>query len=159
MDISKLQMDSITQLITKEDKQVIALKAGNSIRTVESVMQSQRHTELIKKLIFQRALENWETIGKYLNAIQVNNKELATIQEYNKHRTSALWEQSREYSRYIDVYLQLSHHQFSGVDELWQKIKAEYNDVIQLQYYCIDLLMRLTGISDIQAIKFYNSNY
>lgn len=160
MNISKIQMDAIASLLTKEDKQVIATKAGNSLRTVESVLLYQRHTETIQKLAFQTALAKWDDIGKQLNSIALNNPEkFITLKEFRKQKESALWTQAREYFRYLDVYLQLSNYEYKNVNELWEKIKAEYSDVIQLQAYCIDLIARVCGITDELALKFYNSNF
>lgn len=159
MNITKIEMQAISSILTKEDKAIIAAKAQNSVRTVEAVMQSARHTEHIKKLIVQQALIRWEEVGRHLNAVQNKNKEFATVADYKQAKLSAMWNKGHDYDRYIDVYLQLSHLDYQDVNELIQKIKAEYQDVIQLPYYCIDLIVRLLGIETKAAVKLYNSSF
>lgn len=158
MNITKLQMQAIRRLVSKADKELIANKAGCSVRTVEAVLQGDRHTDIVKKVIYQVTFDIWENLGKHLNAIQIENKEFATIQDYNEAKKSAMWAQTREYDRYIDIYLCFTGHEWKELDELWGKIVANYPDIIQYQFYCIDLMTRLTGIAPKHVINFYNKN-
>lgn len=153
-----MQMQAISSLLNKDDIQLIAAKAGNSPRTVESVLQYRRHTEVIQKLIIQQVINRWEEIGKNINAIQLNNQEFVTVKAYNENKLSAMWTQNKEYDRYTDIYLQLCLYTFKDLPDLWDKIKTEFSDIIILQYYCIDLLVRVLGIDAKTAVGFYNKN-
>lgn len=158
MKITDAQLQAISLILTRKDKGLIAEQAGNSVRTVEAVIQCRRQTAHIQKLIFEQAMDNWNEFGKLLNDIQLNNTKLATLTDYNEVKDSNLWHSTHQYDRYFDIYLQLTSIEYKEISELWKKLKDDYNDILQLQYYCIDLLVRLIGIKPSEAIKYYNKH-
>lgn len=153
-----MEMRAISTLINKVDQEKIAEEAGFSVRTVEAVKQGNRDTDLIKKLLFQTALKEWNEMGKVFNRIQLKNTEFASIEEYKNAKSSDLWQNAREYDRYMDIYLTLVSIDWKSIDDLWTELKTEFNDMLQLQYYCIDLICRVLGVKPSYAIRYYNTH-
>ena len=158
MNVSKSDIEAIRVLLSKEDRELIAELSGNSIRTVQAVLQNQRSTDIVQKIAIQVALKKWNTIGQTLNIIQQNNKEFANINDLREAKSSTAWARTREYNRYIDIYLQLTAIKWTDINELWKKLKTDFSDILQFQYYSIDLLTRLMGINEKTAINYFNQN-
>ncbi|PKP09880.1 MAG: hypothetical protein CVU09_09630 [Bacteroidetes bacterium HGW-Bacteroidetes-4] len=156
MIISEIQMKAIRQLISKADKQQLSLHTQKSVRTIEAVLQSDRMNDEIEQAILLTAKQNLFALSNVIQDIEAKNTVKASLPEFRKYRSSATWNQGGEYSRYLDIYLQLTHLKLSGMEELWDVVWKDYKDLITKPYYCIYLFVRLLGVEDKEALSFFN---
>ena len=151
-------MKAIRPLISKLDKEAIASKLENSVRTVEAVMNCDRNNDDIEKELLRVALMNHAHLSRVLAAIQNQNMLTVSLDDLITIKNSPQWVNDEYYQRYNDIFLRLCHYDYSEMEELWKDFKASYIDVIMHSYYCCDLICRLCGVDEKTAINFYNSN-
>ena len=151
-------MKGIRGLISKKDREYIALQTQKSVRTIESVLNCDRTNSDIESWIFRVAKMNVSKLSRILTTIQSQNLLPIKIEQYLAAKTGGSWSNSEIYQRYNDIYLRLCHSTYNEIEDLWPILKSEYRDIIPFSEYCCDLLIRLTGVNDNTAIKFYNSS-
>ncbi|MFK5883487.1 MAG: hypothetical protein QM489_04000 [Candidatus Izemoplasma sp.] len=127
-----------------------------SHRTVDAVLQGDRTNDNIEQYSFIVAKQNLARLSNVIADVEAKNIIKVIFPEFRKYKESAAWSNDNAYKRYIDVYLQLSHNNVKEPDELWGLIWKDYKDIIHYTYYCIDLFVRLLGITDEIAVRFYN---
>jgi len=158
MNINPEQMKAIRVVISKKDREYIALQTQKSIRTIESVLNCDRTNDDIESWIFRVAKMNVAKLSRILTTVQSQNLLPITLDQYQSAKKAGSWSNSEIYQRYNDIYLRLCHSTYNEIEEVWSIIKSEYRDIIPFSEYCCDLLIRLTGVNENAAIKFYNSS-
>jgi hypothetical protein len=158
MNIHPAQMKAIRALITKEDKQQIALSLNNSVRTIEAVMGCDRANNEIEIALFHTAVQKHAKLSRTIAAIESQNTLPVQLETFIKIKESPVWINDETYQRYNDIYLRLCHFSYTEMSEVWQELKSKYKDIILKGNYCCDLLCRLTGSDENSAVLFYNSN-
>jgi hypothetical protein len=157
MNITTEQLQTIRPLLSKEDKESIAEQADKSSRTVEAVLQGNRANDEIERLCVKKAKENWTKLGSTFSKIESKNlNESLLIEEFQKLKENQI-SSGEEYNRYMDVYLDLVHVKFESEDGLWEHLSNFHPDIIGRAYWCINLFVRLLGVSEERAVAFYNS--
>lgn len=157
MNITTAQLQEIRILLSKDNKKTIAKTAGKSIRTIEAVLQGDRTNDEIEKLCVKIAKENWTKLGATFSKIESKNlNETLSIEEFQKLKENQVTS-GEEYNRFMDVYLDLVHVKFQSEDELWEHLSNIHPDIIGRAYWCINLFIRLLGISEERAVTYYNS--
>ena len=156
MDITIEQIKGLRTLLSKEDRATIALQTKFSIRTVESVLQGTRRNDEIEKLIVLHTYSNLVELEKIITDVRSKNRvEHISHKGYEDAINSEGWQRGADYLTHIDVYLQLTHIKFNSIEDLWVKILEQYKFLIHLDYYCIEVLRRIMGVSSIEAVSFY----
>lgn len=158
MNINPEQMKAIRAVISKKDREYIALQTQKSIRTIESVLNCDRTNDDIESCIFRVAKMNVAKLSRILITIQSQNLLPITIEQYQAAKAGGSWSNSEIYQRYNDVYLRLCHSIYNEIYDVWSILRSEYRDIIPFSEYCCDLMIRLTGVNENAAIKFYNSS-
>lgn len=158
MNINTEQIKAIRGVISKKDREFIAQQTQMSVRTIESVLNCDRTNDNIESWIFRVAKINVSKLSRILITIQSQNLLPITIEQYQAAKTGGSWANSEIYQRYNDIYIRLCHSTYNEVEDVWSILKSEYRDIIPFSEYCCDLLIRLTGVNDNAAIKFYNSS-
>ena len=158
MNINQSQMKAIRGLISKEDREYIAQQTQKSVRTIEAVLNCDRINDDIECVIFRVAKMNLAKLSRILLTIQSQNLLPVTIDQLNTAKTGSSWSNNEIFQRYNDIYIRLCHATYHEVEEVWTELKANYRDIIPYSEYCCDLLIRLTGVNENAAIKFYNSS-
>jgi hypothetical protein len=158
MNINSSQIKALRQLITKKDKQTIHECLGNSVRTIEAVMNCDRANNEIEFALFRMAKTNHAKLSRILAAIEAQNKIPIDIESHTIIKESPQWVNDDYYQRYNDIYLQLCSFNFSTMDEIWEQLKNKYQDILLKGNYCCDLIAKLVGVDAKTAINFYNNN-
>lgn len=157
MNITTEQLQTIRPLLSKEDKELIAEQADKSTRTIEAVLQGNRANDEIERLCVKKAKENWTKLGSTFSKIESKNlNETLLIEEFQKLKENQV-SSGEEYNRFMDVYLDLVHVKFESEDGLWEHLSNFHPDIISRAYWCINLFVRLLGVSEERAVAFYNS--
>jgi hypothetical protein len=158
MNFNTTQMKTVRAFISKEDREYIAQQTQKSIRTVEAVLNCDRTNDDIEQAIFRVAKMNLAKLSRTLLTVEAQNLLPTTVDQYLAVKAGASWSNNEIYQRYNDIYLRLCYATYNEIDEVWSLIKMEYRDIIPFSAYCCDLLIRLTGINENAAIKFYNNS-
>lgn len=158
MNINPEQMKAIRAVISKKDREYIALQTQKSIRTIESVLNCDRTNADIESWIFRVAKMNIAKLSRILTTIQSQNLLPITIEQYLAAKSGGSWSNTETYQRYNDIYIRLCHSTYNEIEDVWSILKKEYRDIIPFSEYCCDLLIRLTGVNETSAIKYYNSS-
>ncbi|MCT4638959.1 MAG: hypothetical protein N4A72_14755 [Bacteroidales bacterium] len=156
MNITTTQIKALRKLLSKEDKENIALHTGKSKKTIENILQGDRYNDQVEELVLITAKQN---LAKYFNIIadiEAKNIRTISVEEYRKHRQSSVWSKDEFYTRYMDIYLRLVSLKVEDCETLWQTLWKDYKDIIKKPEYCIDLFVRLIGVNDVVATRFYN---
>jgi hypothetical protein len=156
MNISHAQMKAIRGLLSKKDKEVIAMHTGKSVRTIDAVLQFDRVNDQIEASIIQTAKQNLQALANVIADIEAKNVRKVTTEEYRNAKNSNHWSNDYAYGRYLDIYLQLSHIKFTSDNDLWDNIWQNHKDIITTPVYCIDLFVRLLGLEEKHAVSFFN---
>ena len=158
MNINSEQMKAIRGIISKKDREYIAQQTQKSKRTIESVLNCDRNNNDIEKVIFRVAKMNIAKLSRTILTIQAQNLLPLSTDQYRMVKSCASWSNNEIFQRYNDIYIRLCHATYHEVEEVWTELKANYRDIIPYSEYCCDLLIRLTGVNEDAAIKFYNSS-
>lgn len=156
MNITTAQIKAIRGLLSKEDRKNIGIHTNMSHRTVDAVLQGDRVNDDIEQYSLIVAKQNLAKLSSIIADVEAKNIIKVSLAEFKKYKESAAWSNDNAYKRYLDVYLQLSHNNVKEPDELWGLIWKNYKDIIHNSYYCIDLFVRLLGVTDEIAVEFYN---
>jgi hypothetical protein len=157
MNISTPQLHAIRALLNKKDKESIAEQADKKPRTVEAVLQGDRPNDDIERLAVKQARMKLAKLQRVLDNIEAKNHHtIILIEEYQelKKNSPTLGE---DYNRYMDVYLDLVHVKFEDKEALWEHLSLIHPDIIVRPFWCVNLFVRLLGISEEHAIAFHNS--
>jgi len=159
MNITTKQLQTIRTLLSKEDKVLIAEQANKSSRTVEAILQGNRTNDEIERLCVKKAKENWNKLGGMFSKIESKNlNETLLIEEFRKLKVNQVTN-GEDYNRFMDVYLDLVHVKFVSEEELWEHLSNIHTDIIGRSYWCINLFVRLLGVTEERAVAFYNSKF
>ncbi len=158
MNINPTQTKTIRSLISKKDKEHLAIKLGKSARTIEAVLNCQRTNDEIERAIFNVAKMNLAKLNQTITTIEAQNLLPINIQYFKQLKSCSSWTNDETYQRYNDIYIRLCHYTFDDVSELWSNLKKNFRDIIPHSIYCCDLIARLTGVNEETAISFYNKS-
>jgi hypothetical protein len=156
MNITTTQLQAIRALISKEDREQIGFHTNKSVRTIEAILQGDRFNDDVEQLTVITAKQNIARLSNIIADIEAKNLTPIKVEEYSKYKESSAWANDISYGRCLDVYLQLSHSNIKEPSELWTLIWQGYKDIIPKSYYCVDLFVRLLGVSAENSVKFYN---
>ncbi len=159
MDIRRDEIRQFKALISKEDRQLIARKLGNSERTVEAVICGNRDTIEIQKMIVDTAKEKVKDLLNTIEQIETRNIDDFTFEDYQKYRKSTLWSEGDSYGYYIDLYLELSHIKFNDSKELIDYLDIHYRKIFTMPFYLIDIVRRIIGCTEYDAFNSIIKHY
>ncbi len=156
MIITKQQFGDIRRLLTSKDKDDICELTGIKKRTLEAILQGARINTSVAQTIYEIALRNLEYLSNIFNDINRVNIKFIQLKDFQEAKKQDSWHTGKNYQYYIDTYLQLCHESFNDIESLWKVIETQYSYIIPHSYYCINLIIRLTGCKEKDAVTLYN---
>lgn len=155
MNVSIDQIKAIRSLISKKDKEHIAEQLGNSVRTIEAVLNCDRTNDEIEKALFKVAKLRHAHLSRVLAAVENQNQIKIGLEDLRAIKSSPSWANDEYYQRYNDIYIRLCGYDYN-LDELWTEFNTNHKDIIARSYYCCDLMIRLCLVDEKTAVDFYN---
>lgn len=156
MELTTSHLKAISTLLDTSDRAAVAAQTGTSPNTVKAVLGGRRRTQKIEEALVLFARDKITELDKLITDIETNNILPISVQDYNTYRNGTAFSHGRFHARYLDVYLELCHLELGDMENNWGIISDKYKDIIPQRVYCIALLVRLIGVSDIEAVTFYN---
>ena len=156
MNITTAQLKALRPLLSKKDKQAIALQSEKSFKTVEAILCGERTNDTVEQCIVQQAKQNYSRLSRIFAAIEIQNLLPTTVDVLISSKNSPSWLNNETYQRYNDIFISLCTNTYD-LGELWEILNDRYKDIIIHSEYCCDLLCRLVGIEEKTAVEFYNS--
>ena len=155
MKISTAQIKLFAKLLSKEEKQEVAKQAKMGYTSLESLIYGHRHNRTLAEKLYQAGCKKLEQILEEKERIDFINSGPLNEESYKIQKESITWKTSENYLHYMDIYLQLSHLDLKEPIEVLDLLTTRFRNFLGNHYYCVDLIVRLTGCEPKQAIKLF----